>query len=226
MTLPRNHLEEIDMNYPLPSQPGPFALRALLLILLLTLPAAIGNAEDPGKISSKDMAAMMEQARALTQPTAPHQELSRFLGTWDTALKITMGGANPPAEKGEMTFSWLMDGRWIQGKGEGTTMGMPSETFTILGYDNFKQSYVTVTVGNIDTAMLTAEGDMDPSGKALITYGTLDEYLTGEHDKMVKYVWRFLSDDEMLLELHDLPIGEANTKVVEIRFNRRKEARS
>jgi hypothetical protein len=42
-------------------------------------------------------------------------------------------------------------------------------------------------------------------------YGTLDEYLTGEHDKMVKSVWRFVSDDEMRLEVHDLAIGESNS---------------
>jgi hypothetical protein len=64
--------------------------------------------------------------------------------------------------------------------------------------------------------MTHAEGDMDPSGNTLIAYGTLDEYLTGEHDKMVKYVWRFQSPTRIVLEVHDLPIGENNTKVVEV----------
>ena len=50
----------------------------------------------------------------------------------------------------------------------------------------------------------------------------LDEYLTGEHDKMVKSVFRFVSEDEMKLEVHDLPIGESNTKVVEITYTRAK----
>jgi len=89
-----------------------------------------------------------------------------------------------------------------------------------MGYDNFKQSYVITTVTNMDTAMLRSEGDLTPDGRALIAYGTLDEYLTGEHDKMVKYVWRFNSPGEMVLEVHDLPIGETNTKVVEITFRR------
>ncbi len=55
-----------------------------------------------------------------------------------------------------------------------------------------------------------------------MSYGTIDEYLTGEHDKMVKTVWRFISDDKMVLEIHDLPIGENNTKVVEITYTRKK----
>ena len=53
-----------------------------------------------------------------------------------------------------------------------------------------------------------------------LTSATLDEYLTGEHDKMVKYVWRFSSKDKMVLEVHDLPIGENNTKVLEISYAR------
>ena len=48
----------------------------------------------------------------------------------------------------------------------------------------------------------------------------LDEYLTGEHDKMVKYAWRFLSPDEMVLEVHDLHIGEQDTMVLETRYRR------
>jgi hypothetical protein len=52
--------------------------------------------------------------------------------------------------------------------------------------------------------------------------GTLDLYLTGEHDKLVKSVWRFVDADTLLLEVHDLPIGEVDTKVFEIKYTRAK----
>jgi hypothetical protein len=81
-------------------------------------------------------------------------------------------------------------------------------------------SYVATTVTSADTAMVRYEGDMDPSGDALIMYGTLDEYITGEHDKMVKYLWRFTNDNRIVLEVHDLPIGERNTQVIEVAFDR------
>jgi hypothetical protein len=113
-----------------------------------------------------------------------------------------------------------MEGRWLKWEGSGTMMGMPANLFMLIGYDNFKMSYVATFVSSLDTAMLRAEGDMDPGGKTLLMYGTLDEYLTGEHDKMVKYVWRFESDDRIRMELHDLPIGETNTKVVEYVWTR------
>jgi hypothetical protein len=56
----------------------------------------------------------------------------------------------------------------------------------------------------------------------LIGYGTLDEYTTGENDKMVKYAFRFLDADKIVLEIHDLPIGETNTKVLEFTYTRSK----
>ena len=39
---------------------------------------------------------------------------------------------------------------------------------------------------------------------------------------MVKAVWRFISKDEITMEVHDLPIGEKNTKVFEYRFKKQK----
>ena len=200
------------------------AALAGLLLALLAAPAAAEQGEKAERPAAPpetvDMAEMMARAKKFTAPSEHHEMLKRFLGTWNTELRFTMPGMDGQPEKGTSVGSWLIDGRWVQLKGKGTTMGMPSESFMILGYDNFKMSYVTAAVSSLDTALLVSEGDLDPGGKALLTYGTLDEYLTGEHDKMVKYVWRFVSDDEMLFEVHDLPIGEKNTQVIELRFTR------
>ena len=154
-----------------------------------------------------DLKAELEKAKKYTAPGPNHKELERFLGQWDTKTRLMLPAPTQP-EKGTASYSWLMEDRWVKGESSGTMMGMPIRTFGILGYDNFKMSYVTANVNSFDTTLTTSQGDMDPSGKAILSYGTLDEYLTGEHDKMVKYVWRFISADEMLLEVHDLPIGE------------------
>jgi uncharacterized protein DUF1579 len=184
---------------------------------MVASPLTAAAQQQPGQ---SEMAAAMAKAKRFTQPGEAHKMLDRFLGTWTTEVRMFgMGKATPP-EKGSATFSWLMPGRWLKMESTGTMMGLPLQTFMLLGYDNFKQSYVSTNINSIDTAMTHAEGDVDPSGKALISYGTLDEYLTGEHDKMVKYVWRFQSPSQMALEVHDLPIGEANTKVVEITFRK------
>jgi hypothetical protein len=203
-------------------------LVVVCLCTVISIAAASGAAEaqdqppQPGKqpAGMAEMAAAMTKARRYTQPGEAHKALVRFVGKWTTETRIFLAGKPTPPEKGTSEFSWLMPGRWLKHESNGTVMGQPMKTFLMLGYDNFKMSYVSSQVSTVDTAMTHAEGDMDPGGKALLMYGTLDEYTTGEHDKMVRYVWRFPSADRMILEVHDLPIGENNTKVIEVVFTR------
>ena len=150
----------------------------------------------------------MAQAAKYIQPGEHHKLLERFLGEWKTETRIFMGDTATPPDSGTSTTTWMMPGRWLQTKAKGMLMGQHFETFTVMGYDNFKMSYVFTTVSSVDTAMNRSEGDLDPKTNALVMYGTLDEYLTGEHDKMVRTVIRFNSDDEIVMEIHDLAIGE------------------
>lgn len=168
---------------------------------------------------SADMAAMMAQAKQFTDPGPNHKVLERFLGKWNTETRLAMGPGGTP-EKGVAEFSWMMENRWLKSEYKNTMMGMPYDGFMLMGYDNFKQSFVMTMVNSLDTMMTRAEGDMDRTGKVMILYGPMDEYLTGEHDKMVKYIWRFESANKFKLEVHDLHIGEQNTMVVEITFNK------
>ena len=201
------------------------ALTALLVVSLAAAPAptitplAVQDAA-AAQTSPDDMFAQMEVAAKYTKPGAEHKQLERFLGTWDTRMTVT---GMPMALPGTTNFRTMLDGYFIIGEGNTPIPGMGgTKTVTILGYDKFKLSYVSAMMSTMDTSLRTAEGDLTRDGKSLLIYGTLDEYLTGEHDKMVKYAWRFPSDDKMVLEVHDLPIGEENTKVVEVVFTRAK----
>ena len=172
--------------------------------------------------SPDEMAAMMAKAKKFTAPGENHKLLERFLGEWNTEVRMFMGKQATPAEKGTATFRWKIEGRWLESEWSGTMMQQPARGAIWLGYDNFKMSYVSTMITSGDTAMNHAEGDLTQDQKSLLLYGTLDEYLTGEHDKMVKYAWRFLAADKMVLEIHDLPIGESDTKVVEITYTKAK----
>ena len=194
---------------------APVLLAAALCVALTRSP----EPQDPERARA-ELAAMMEKAEQYTQPGENHELLKRFLGKWNTELQFFMGDQPTEPEKGTAQTTWLMEGRWLRMESTGQMMGRTARTFSILGYDNFKMSYVLTTVSNMDTAMNSSEGDLDPNTNTLLLYGTLDEYLTGEHDKMVKTVLRFPSEDKIVMEIHDLPIGEANTKVIEITYTR------
>jgi hypothetical protein len=66
------------------------------------------------------------------------------------------------------------------------------------------------------------EGTFDRSGKVLTMYGKMNEWMTGELGKTVKYVTRVVSKDKHVFEIHDLSIGEPNTKVIEVTYTRKK----
>lgn len=190
-------------------------LLALSAVAAVTLSLSYAQSD-----TDKAMAEMMAKAQRWTQPGEHHKQLDKLIGKWNTEVRMFMGGKPTAPEKGTAECTWLMPGRWIQCRSTGQMMGMSMETFFLMGYDNFKMSYVTTALNSMDTAMLHFEGDMTPDGKSLVSYGTLDEYLTGEHDKMVKTAWRFLDADTLVFEVHDLPIGEVNTKVFEIKYTR------
>jgi hypothetical protein len=198
----------------------------MLLTLMVGGPAAAQEEEPPvgpeptENAQVEEMRRVMEEVKQLRDPGPEHRLLGRFIGEWETGTRITMPGMPPDPDKGTVTCGWLLQDRWLECRFAGTMMGMPIEGLSLLGYDRFKKSYTFASVSSVDTAMFTAEGDLDPRSDALIVYGTMDEYLTGEHDKMVRYVWRFPSADEILLEVHDLAIGETGTQVVEVVYRR------
>ena len=155
-------------------------------------------------------------------PGAAHKQLARFLGAWDLETSMQGEGGPPMESKGTAEFHWLYDGRWLQQTWSAPMMGMPAAGQMTFGYDNFKKKYVTSAVDNFETTLLTSAGDFDQSGNTLITYGLMDEPMTGEVGKTVRYIWRLQGPDKIDFEVHDLAIGETNTKVYEVVYTRHK----
>ena len=44
----------------------------------------------------------------------------------------------------------------------------------------------------------------------------MNEPMTGEVNKMVRYVWRILDDNRFVVDVYDMPIGEVNNQVLRI----------
>jgi hypothetical protein len=199
------------------------AALACAAALIAWLPVPQDRDGQPSGMDEEQMAAM-KRWQEMSMPGKHHEKLADYLGEWNTTVRIWMGGpGQPPMENhGTATYRWLMDGRWLISEGTGSMMGMPVQHTMILGYDNMKKSYVMTKVDSISTTMLVAEGDLSMDGKALHLYGTMDEPLTGEHDKMVRYTTRFLGPDRFVTEVYDLHIDPVDSRVVEVEYNRKK----
>ncbi len=183
--------------------------------------APLATPQDAGKMPP-EMAAAFAKAAKFTSPGELHQKLAPYAGKWDVVTTMTMGPGHEMKDKAKAEFSWLIDGRFLQQRIKGSLMGMPYEGFGLLGHDNFKQAFVSTWIDNLNTYKLDAEGRLAQDGRTLIFHGHLDEYLTGENDKPVRYVYRWKDDDHFTFEIHDLAIGESNTCVVTMHYTRAK----
>jgi len=172
---------------------------------------------------SKDADGGMARWIQTMQPSAAHARLKELLGTYEVTMRMRMMPGEPAMEsKGTAEIGWFAEGKWLQSTWDIEMMGQAVRGIDHLGYDNFKERYVWCKVDSMQTSIQTASGHFDRSGDDLILWGTIDEPMTPEQDKQVKYVYRGFGKDTFTLEVHDMMIGESNTKVLEFVYARKK----
>ena len=202
-------------------------MRAIAIVPLLLVVAALsvvaGHALSQEESKAPDQAETMRLWLKYATPGERHAALQRLVGKWDVESEMIMPGSPPLKSKGEAEYGWLMEGRWLRQDYHGLMMGMPFRGFALLGWDDFKQKYVGIWCDSMSTALATMEGVVvDPRGETIVLYGLMDEFLTGERDKLVKYVFRFVDDDTMVFEIWDMGIGASGATVMRLTYRRRK----
>ena len=177
------------------------------------------EAPPPG---AADQAAMEAMAQAAA-PGPHHKFLEQLAGSWEITNRIYMAGPDGPAleSKSSQEQRMILGGRFLQGEVRGELMGMTHEGQGTYGYDNVKRQFVATWLDNTSTALLTMRGSLDQTGKILTLYGTMDDAMTGERDKMIKYVLTVVDENTYTFGIFDLVAGE-NYKVVESTYTRRK----
>jgi hypothetical protein len=207
-----------DSSRPIPAL-SLLSVCALALVGVTPLFAS----DDADTAPAIDSEEMMRRWQEATTPGKGHEFLERFVGSWDYTSKVWMGGpeSEPMQSSGTSENRWILDGHYLEQDATGTMMGRPFTGLGITGYDNYKQKYVSMLIDSMSTAIYTMEGFLDRTGAVLTTYGTMDEYVTGEHDKMVRYVTTWVDDDHHTFEVYDLH-GGIDFKVMELAYTRRK----
>ncbi len=179
----------------------------------------------PFDVSSIDHNKMMQKMQEVATPGKEHELMTIQVGTWDTTMKLWMGGNKPGSQPLESTgiaeVKWVLGGRFLEEKSSGMIMGQPYEGMNLFGYDVFARKYVTVHADNMNTAMYTAEGHASMDGKSIILYGVMDEASLDIHGREVKYVLRIITPDHLQFDMYDLHIGEEHNKVGQIDYRRR-----
>jgi len=197
-----------------------YALALLAAVACLSNLAVSQDAE-PGGMTPEQMAEGMKKWQEAPTPGKYHERMAKRIGKYSTETTIWGMGPAPMKSKGEAEIRWLLEGRWLLTESRYEMMGMAGRGFAIQGYDNFKKKYVAMWVDSMSTAMLTMSGNASRDGRIESMWGLMDEPMTGEVGKHVKYVTRVIHDDKFIFEIHDLAIGGDKTKVVEIVYTRK-----
>ena len=204
---------------------------ATAIILSLSLFASVVQGQDKKtkedfsfqQPTPDELQAMQKRWAETMIPSKYHRWLGQLIGKWTTKTKMIWGADGPPSESsGEAEIEWKVKDKWLSWVAKSNMMGMPITMHATKGYDNFKQKFVSLSFDDQTTAAYRFEGNLDQTGTVLSLWGTVDEPMTGEHDKASKYVVRILSQDKFVHEVHDLTIGGDKTMVVETTYSRKK----
>jgi hypothetical protein len=194
-------------------------------------PARPAEQEGHQQMDPKAMQAAMEAWMKTTRPGQEHKFLEQFAGEWDTTMRMWMDPNGKPSEsKGSATLKMIHGGRFLhqESKGsmklpgpDGKMMDVPSGGMGVTGFDVYRKLYTFAWTDTMSTAILTGSGALDRSGKILTMFGQMDEPMTGETGKAVKYVTRASSPDKFTFEIYEVLYGDP-FKVVEVEYTRKK----
>lgn len=191
----------------------------LLVLVGVMCLGAVAYAQE-GQMSEE---AMMKKWMEVASPKAEHEMLAKSAGEWDYTMTFWMGPDAPPqSAKGTCSDKVINGGRVVESDMSGEMMGMPYEGHGHTGYDNFNKTFWATWTDNMTTGMMFMEGTSTDGGKTIVFNTTMDEPVMDVKDKPVRFVSKWLSDDEHVLESWDEVGTPHEFKAFEIKYTRKK----
>lgn len=192
--------------------------------LVAALGTALAQEKSPPSPTPEQTQQAMEAWLKLAVPGEHHKKLEPLVGSWETTVKLWMGGPGGEAStsKGTAETKWILGGRFVQETYHGEMMGRPFEGFSLTGYDNFRNVYMSVWADSMGTTMINTVGTVDhETGKVFRFYGQMDEPGLQIVGRTFKIVTRVIDRDAHVMEMYDLHVAD-DYKVMEVTYHRKK----
>lgn len=197
------------------------------ILSLLLAPAAF--AQDKPKEAAKAAAPaapsqeeMMKAWMAVASPSEGHKKLEPFIGSFTVQTKMWMDPAKPAEEtSGASENKWVLGGRFVEQRVEGTAMGQPFSGVGYTGYDNYKKKYVGSWMDSMGTMIMNSTGTADASGKKFTSWSTIDDVMTKKAVK-VKSLMTIVDNDHQTFEMWSPGPDGKMFKSLEIHYTRKK----
>lgn len=169
-----------------------------------------------------DPAAMAEMMR-LAQPGPEHEELARYAGEWDVTMSLAMmPGAAPMQAQAKAVAASILGKRFLEIDTEGSMMGMPVQSKSLLGFDRRHGRWTTVGFDTMGTYWVSGQGVRDADGVARL-HGVDDD---PKGKQVYTFELKFVDADEFTIDVVFAQIGETKFepphRAVSMRYTRRK----
>jgi len=194
----------------------------LLVLTLLVASLAIADTPKAADKAAQQKAAMDAMMRAAT-PGDAHKKLNAMVGTFDAKIKMWMEPGAPPMEStGKAVNEWVLGGRYVQQRFDGTFMGQPFSGIGYTGYDNVRHMYVGTWMDSMSTSMMNSSGgDPDPSAKNWRFSASSIDPVSGESVNIDERM-TLLDNDHQVFEMYGPGPDGSNFKMMEITYTRKK----
>lgn len=182
--------------------------------------AAAKPAKAPAHMPSQEE--MMKAWMAAATPGEAHKKLEPFVGSFTVKTKMWMDPSKPPEETaGTSENKWVLGGRFIEQRVEGTAMGQPFSGIGLTGYDNYKKKYVGSWTDSMGTMIMTSTGTADASGKKFTFWSTMDDVVMKKTMK-IKSQASIVDDDHHTYEMWGPGPDGKMFKTLEVQYTRKK----
>ena len=159
----------------------------MALALLVVCTSVV--ADEPKKEMPADQKAMMEAMMKAMTPGEPHKLLENMVGTFDAKVSSWMQpGAPPMVSTGTSVNSWILGGRFVEQKFNGSFMGQPFSGIGYTGYDNIKKQYWGSWMDSMSTGVMMSTGSTSDNGKTWKFTASMPDPMTGKDAPMEERV--------------------------------------
>ena len=159
---------------------------------------------------------------AAATPGEAHKKLEPFVGSFTVKTKMWMDPSKPPEETGGTSENkWVLGGRFVEQRVEGTAMGQPFAGIGYTGYDNYKKKYIGSWTDSMGTMMMTSTGTADATGKKFTFWSTVDDVVMKKTVK-VKSQATIVDNDHQTYEMWSPAPDGKMFKSLEVQYTRKK----
>lgn len=169
-----------------------------------------------------DSATQMKNWQEYATPSAMHQMIASWDGTWIGDVTMWMPGE--PEQKSTLLTEnkMIMNGLYQQSTHTGTMMGMPFNGMSTLAYDNHKNEFVNTWIDNMGSGLMVMNGTYDSTTKTITLKGKGWDPARKIECNM-RETFQIVNDSTQVMQMFGPdPKTGAEMKSMEITFKRKK----